>query len=223
MKDKIRLLAKKRTVLGRKVKNLRKEGVLPGSLYGKGIKSVPVQVGYGDFEKVFKEAGETQLVYLSLEKEEVPVLIHNVQKDPLRENFLHADFMKVNLKEKVVASVPVVGVGESPVEKQGLGTVVFYIDELEVEALPTDIPEKIEVDTSVLTEVDQSILVSDLVIDKTKLEIKAKPDGLVAKVEAAKEEEEEPAVAEASNEGETKEETTSENQSKAPEENKEEN
>lgn len=81
-----------------------------------------------------------------------------------------------------------VGIGESPVEKQGLGTVVFYIDEIEVEALPTDLPEKMEVDLSSLQEVDQAILVKDLAFDTFKLEVKASPDEVVVKVEPVKEE-----------------------------------
>ncbi len=220
MKEKKVLNAEKRTVLGKKVKKLRKEGILPANVYGKDIKSTAVQVNYKDFEKVFKEAGETQLVYLILEKEEIPVLIHNVQKDPVRDVFLHADFMKVNLKEKVVASVPIVGVGESPAEKQGIGTVVFYINELEVEALHTDIPEKIDVDISGLSEVDQSIVVSDLKIDNTKLEIKANPDEIVVKVEPLEEEkeEEETVVSEAQTEMVEKE--TSEEAPQTPEEQK---
>lgn len=191
MKDKITLFAKERKIVGKKVKTLRREGILPANVYGKDVASTAVQVDYKDFEEVFRKSGETQLVYLVLGKEEVPVLIHNVQKDPVTGVFLHADFMKVSLKEKVTTLVPVEGVGESPAEKQGLGTVVFHIDELEVEALPTDIPEKIEVDLSGLSEVGQSILVSDLEFDRTKLEIKANPSDVVVKVESAKEEKEE--------------------------------
>ncbi len=222
MKNKLTLIAKRREILGRKVKRLRQEGFLPANVYGKDFKSVSVQVAYKDFERVFKETGETQLLYLKLDEEEIPVLIHNVQKDPISGLFLHADFMKVNLKEKVTASVPIVGIGESPAEKQGLGTVVFYIDELEVEALPTDIPDKIEVDVSNLSEVDQSILVSDLNVDKSRVEVKANPDELVVKVEAVREEKEEPAVIET--EEREKEATSLDSQAEASsEENKEEN
>lgn len=221
MKEKTIIVANKRVLFGRKVKKLRREGILPANIYGKGFESVSIQVSYKDFEKVFKEVGETQLLYVNLEKEEIPVLVHNVQKDPLTGEFVHVDFLKVNLKEKVLATVPVIGVGESPAEKQGLGTVVFYINELEVEALPTDIPEKIEVDVSALSEVDQAILVSDLRVDKNKIEIKANPQDLVAKVEAVEEEKEEVVAGAEEAVAEEGQAATPEPQPETPEENKE--
>jgi len=188
MKNTLSLKVEKRDVLGKKVKKLRREGLIPANIYGRKVKSEAVSVQKSDFEKVFKEAGETQIVSLELGKEKRPVLIHNIQKDPVTEDIIHIDFLQVDLKEKVTASIPVVGIGESPVEKQGLGTVVFYIDEIEVEALPTDLPEKMEVDLSSLQEVDQAILVKDLAFDTSKVEVKASPDEVVVKVEPVKEE-----------------------------------
>lgn len=188
MENKILLEAKKRDIFGRKVKRLRKEGFIPANIYGRNIKSLAVVVDEKDFEKVFKEAGETQIINLSLGNEEKPVLIHNTQKDPLSGKIIHVDFLQVDLRQKVTASIPVVGVGESPAEKQGLGTVVFYINEIEVEALPMDLPEKVEVDLGILSEVGQSILVKDLNFDKNKVEVKDNPDEVVVKVEPIKEE-----------------------------------
>lgn len=189
--DKLVLKAEKRKTFGRKVKKLREGGVLPANIYGKKIKSQAVKVDLTDFEKVFKESGETGLVELALGNQKRPVLIHNVQLDPVRDIPLHADFMQVDLKEKVTAQVPVELFGESPAEKQGLGTVVQYIDEIEVSALPTDLPEKYELDLSQLTEVNQTIGVKDLPADKGKVEILSDPEQVLVKVEPPREEEEE--------------------------------
>lgn len=183
------LKAEKRTIEGRKVKNLRKGGLLPGNVYGKKTKSQAVQVNLKDFEKTYKEIGETGLLTLSVGSEERPVLIHNLQLNPISDEPVHVDFLQVDLKEKVEADIPVELIGESSAEKQAVGTVVQYLNEIKVEALPTDLPEKFEVDISVLVEVDQSIVIKDLKYDKAKVEVKTNPDEIVAKVEPPQKEE----------------------------------
>jgi large subunit ribosomal protein L25 len=183
------LKAEKRTIEGKKVKVLRNEGILPGNVFGKKVKSLAVQVNLKDFEKTYKEVGETGLLTLSIGTDERPVLIHNLQLHPISDAPVHIDFLQVDLKEKVEADIPVELSGESPAEKQGIGTVVQYINEVKVEALPADLPEKFEVDTSVLAEVDQSIMVKDLSYDKAKVEIKTNIDEIVAKVEPPQKEE----------------------------------
>jgi large subunit ribosomal protein L25 len=189
--DKYTLKVEARKILGRKVKKLRAEGVLPANIYGANTKSQPVSVLIKEFEKVYDKVGETGLVELTIGKAQKPVLIHNVQVDPVEGRYLHADFLQVDLKKKVEASVPVEIVGESPAEKQGLGTVVVQLDEIEVEALPTDLPEKFEIDISNLSEVDQAVFVRDLKVDSSKVEIKNDPEEIVVKVEEQKEEKEE--------------------------------
>jgi large subunit ribosomal protein L25 len=178
------LKAEKRDTLGRKVKHLRSEGFIPANIFGKKVKSLSVKVSLEKFKEVYKEAGETGVVELDLDgKEKRPVLIHNVQVGPLNGNILHIDFLQVDLKEKVTAEVPVELIGESPAEKQGLGTVVTQVNEIEVEALPQDLPEKFEVDLSVLTEVDQSIFIKDIKVDAAKVTILDNLDDIVVKVE----------------------------------------
>lgn len=199
--EKKELKAELRNIEGRKVKNLRKVGILPGNVSGKRIKSEAVQVSLKDFEKVYKEVGETGLLMLTIGKEQKPVLIHNLQVDPVKGFPVHVDFLQVDLKEKVTAQVPVELTGESPAEKQGVGTVVQQLQEIEVEALPTDLPEKFEVNVEGLEQVDQSIYVKDLKVDRTKVEVKADPEALVAKVEPPQKEEVIPPPAPA--EGET--------------------
>lgn len=187
--DKKILKAEERKISGRKVKTLRVQGLIPANISGKKIKSLAIQVNQKEFEKVYKEAGETGIVSLSLGSDERPVLIHNIQVDPASDAMVHVDFLQVDLKQKVTAEVPVELVGESPAEKQALGTVVQQMNEIEVEALPMDLPEKFEVSVEDLTEVDQAIYVKDLKVDKSKVELKADPEAIVVKVEPPQKEE----------------------------------
>jgi len=187
--DKHTLKAETRKLVGRKVKNLRSEGLLPANVFGKKTKSASVQVNTKEFEEVYKKVGETGLLNLELGKETRPVLVHNIQKQAKTDDILHVDFLQVDLKEKVIAHVPVSLIGGSPAEKQSLGTVVQQLNEIEVEALPGDLPEKFEIDKADLTEVDQAIKVSDLKVDRTKVEIMTSADEIVVKVEPPQKEE----------------------------------
>src|SRR3989344_7671467 len=144
----------KRTITGKKVKKLRREGILPANIYGKEFKSTSVQVPVKDFLKVFSEVHETGLVDLAYDSQTLPVLIHNVQIDPRTQTPLHADFFKVNLKEKITARVPIVAIGEAKAVTDKVGLLEQPVSELEIEALPTDLPEKIEVNVEQLTKVD---------------------------------------------------------------------
>ncbi len=156
------LKAQARTVSGRNVKKLRSQGLLPASVYGKNVKSAMLSVPTDAFGKVYGEAGESGLVELTVDGSVRPVLIHNVQVHPVTAVPLHVEFFQVDLKEKVHANVPLEFTGESPAVAQKQGVVLTILDEIEVEALPTDLPEKITIDTSTLAHVDQEIKVSDL-------------------------------------------------------------
>lgn len=164
IKEKIVLEVQKREIFGRKVKKLRREGILPANIYGKGIKSLAVQVPLKDFQKVYEKVGETGILELKVAKEEKtrPVLIHNVQLHPVTDEPLHVDFHQVSLKEKITTSIPVEVVGESPAVEQKIGVLIRPLTEVEVEALPTELPEKFTVDISQLKEIDQAIRVGDL-------------------------------------------------------------
>ncbi|EKD62801.1 MAG: hypothetical protein ACD_52C00052G0004 [uncultured bacterium] len=187
--DKTILKASERKLLGRKVKALRAKGMLPGVVFGKGIESLSVAVDFKEFTTAYSKAGETGIVELTLGSSKRPVLIHNVQVDTLTGKAVHTDFLQVNLKEEVNATVAVELVGESPAEKSGLGTIVVQLNEIEVRALPLDLPEKFVVDVSSLTEVDQAVYVKDLAFDKKKIEIKTDLDSIVVKVEPPQKEE----------------------------------
>ncbi|MBI4091957.1 MAG: 50S ribosomal protein L25 [Candidatus Levybacteria bacterium] len=156
------LKVEKRAVVGKKVKKLRREGILPGNIYGKEFKSTSVQVPVKDFLKVFSEVHETGLVDLAFDSQAIPVLIHNVQIDPRTQTPVHADFFKVNLKEKITARVPIVAVGEAKAVIDKIGLLEQPVGELEIEALPTDLPENIEVNVENLAQVDEQIVVSDI-------------------------------------------------------------
>ena len=175
---------------------------MPANIYGKNVKSMAIQMKTSEFADVFEKAGETGIIEVSVGKIRKPVLVQNVQTDPVSGEVLHADFRQVDLKEKVKATIPVEIVGESPVEKSGLGTVVIQLDEIEVEALPSDLLEKFVVDASKLEEVDSAVYVKDL---KGSDKVKVLTDGeqIVVKVEPPQEEEE-VALPEAPVEGEEK-------------------
>lgn len=188
--EKVKISAEPRKVLGKKVKNLRKEGILPANLFGRGLKSKAVQLPGKDFRKVFKQAGETGVVELKVKDEAYPVLIHSVQHDPVTNNITHVDFQKVNLKEKITAHVPIKLVGESPAEKSRVGLILQTVSEIEIESLPTDIPPEIEIDISKLSEVGQTVHVKDLKIDKEKIEVENEPEEVVVSVQSAEMKEE---------------------------------
>lgn len=153
----LNLNANTRSVFGRKVKNLRKQSLLPANVFGKDIKSTALSVKADEFSQVYLEAGETGLIELAWDGQKVPVLTHNVQIHPLTREVLHIDFHQVNLKEKVTASVPLELTGEAQAVTDKTGVLLTLLDEVEVEALPTDLPEKIKVDVTNLKQVGETI------------------------------------------------------------------
>ncbi len=201
-----KLQADKRTVTGRKVKKLRREGLLPANVYGKTVKSQALEVPVKDFQKIYGLVGESGLVDLAVGAEVKPVLIHNVQLDPVSDEPLHVDFHQVSLTEKTTAMIPVELAGEPPAVEQKIGILIQPLSEVEVEALPQDLPEHLTVDVSKLVNVGDSVTVADIVVDK-KVEILTNAEELVAKIDALAKEEEivppTPAEGEEAVEGET--------------------
>jgi large subunit ribosomal protein L25 len=201
------LNVEKRSVVGKKVRKLRREGILPANIYGKELESVSVQVPVKDFEEVFKQVGETGLVDLMLEGERRPILIKNLQLAyPLRTP-IHADFFQVNLKEKVKTMVPLVIVGEAKAVTENIGLLMHPASEIEVEALPEALPENIEVNVENLAAIDDQITVADLKIPG-EVTVLTDPGQVVAKIgelviEEPEPEPEAPAEGEEGAEGET--------------------
>lgn len=189
-KEKIKLEVEKRKILGKKVKKLRREGILPANIYGKDIKSLAVQLPVKDFLAVYQKAGETKIIELRVKGEEKDrsVLIRNPQFDPVSDSPLHVDFYQVSLREKIIAKIPVEITGVSPAVEQKIGILIQPLSEIEIEALPADLPEKFVVDVSKLKGVGEAITVADLEIPKG-VEIITSSKEIIAKIEAPSKEE----------------------------------
>lgn len=217
------LNAESRSILGKKVKKLRREGLLPGNVYGKGLESKALQLKLSDFQVVYKQVGETGLVELVVEKQTHPVLIKNLQMDYFNNLPIHVDFYQVNLKEKVKTMVPVELTGEAKAVSEKIGVLLQTLSEVEVEALPDRIPEHIEANIELLAEIGAGITVGDLKTDEG-VTILTDPGVTVAKItEQEKEEvvvaaEEVPAEGEAKAEGAAPETPKAEETSEKPQE-----
>lgn len=184
--DRISLKAEERTILGKKVKKLRRDGFVPAHVFGNKVETEHVSVKSLDFAKAYDQAGETGLIDLKIGEEKVrPVLIREVQVDPVRGATLHIDFYQVNLKEKVKVSVPIELFGEEPeTVHSGEAVVIQPMSEVEVEALPAELPEKIEVDISSLRQINDAIFVSQLKVAEGVALI-ADPEAVVVKLDNA--------------------------------------
>jgi len=186
------LVAQKREILGKKTKSLRAEGFIPAELYGHGIENVHLSIPTDAFVDIYKDAGEHAIVNVVIDGgESRPVLINEVQKDSVTDKILSIDFYQVNMDEKVTTHVPIDFEGESPAVRDFDGVLVKVMDELEVEALPAEIPSSIVVDLSTLTELDQSIYIKDLAVSGSYV-ITADPEAAIVSVSEQREEEEEP-------------------------------
>lgn len=187
----ISLSAKIRKELGRKTSSLKNAGKIPAVVYGHKIKNVLIEVDYKDFQRVLREAGESSLIELDIEgeKEKRPVLVHDLQKNHISDQFIHIDFFQASLKEEVEVKVPIVLEGTSLAVKDLGGTLIKNIAELEVKALPQNLPHEIKVSIDGLNTFEDHILVKDLILPKD-VKVLAKPDEIVASVaHAAKVEE----------------------------------
>ena len=195
MADTQKIAIKPRALTGKQVNRLRREGVLPGVVFGGHKDSTNVQTDQREFERGYRRWGNTTLVTLEgLTDGEQPALIHDVTRSTLTGRLLHVDFLRVSLTEKVHAEVPLHFVGESAAVKGG-GVLVHAKSEINVEAFPQDIPHAIEVDLSPLLEIDDSIYVRDLKVDASKVEILDEGDELIVRVVPVRIEEEAPAPA----------------------------
>lgn len=185
--EKISLIANIRTLTGKKVKKLRKQGLIPANIYGQDFKSQAISVNTKDFFKVYRLAKETKIIYLSIDKKEIPVLIKNIQKHPVTDQIIHVDFRKIDLKKKIETEVPIKTIGVSEAVSQKGGILLIQSQSVIIEALPENIPQEIEVDISVLKEIGQDIKVADLPKSE-KYQIKSPAEKVLVTVIAHKEE-----------------------------------
>ncbi len=182
------LSAEIRKEIGKKLKSLRKEGILPAIVYGPGIKNLPLQINAKEFEKLYKTAGESTIIKLKIEDKEAPVLIKKVVRDPVSEKIIHADFYQLKMDKKITITIPLIFKGEAPAVKEKEGTLIKNIHEVEIESFPQDMPHQIEVDLSILKDIEDEIKTKDLFIP-SGVKILKNPEEIVVKVTPLKVEE----------------------------------
>jgi large subunit ribosomal protein L25 len=174
----ISLSAQERTVKGKKVKTLRREGLVPAEVYGKGGNNVSVQIIEKDLVGAMREAGTTNLITLDVAGTKYDVLIKEVVRSLDRKRIVHTDLYAVDKKTKVKAVVPIVLVGESPLVAKG-GIAVAGSTEVEVLCLPGNIPSTFEVDTTPIVDFSQLITIGDIETVEG-IEITSNPSTMVA-------------------------------------------
>jgi large subunit ribosomal protein L25 len=204
MTDQVVIEANKRDTKGKKVGVLRRQGILPGIIYGRQGKNlldpIPIQMDLHETSKIINTLTGSSLVTLDIDGEEYPAILREAQKDVIYGTLLHVDFLAVSLTEKLSTAVPIELIGQAPAEVTMAAVVVSGVSELEIECLPQDMPERIEVDATVLVDIDSAIYVRDLDLSED-IDVLTDPDELVAAVtyvtiEEEEEEEEEGELAE---------------------------
>jgi large subunit ribosomal protein L25 len=188
--------ARRRTVLGKQVRALRRKGIIPGILYGMGVESTALELEGREASRVLSRLSGSTLLDLVLDSDTHNVLVREVQRDPIRQGVRHVDFLKVAMDVAIRTSVPLDLVGEAPAVKTFGGVLVTGVDEIEVEALPADLPSRLTVDLQVLGEIGKALTVGDLQLGE-RVKLLTSKDELVARVTQAEAEvvEEEPVAA----------------------------
>ena len=182
--EQIELKAEKRTIIGKRVKVLRREGIIPALLYGPKTEPVPIQCDERELQRVLAWAGGTNLIALRIGDAGKPkmTLVSEVQRDSINNDIYHVDFYQVVMTEKVKAEVNIILIGEPPAVQQKEFMLLQGADSVEIECLPGDLIHSIEVDLSPLLEVDDAIYVKDLQVPGN-VTILTDGDELVAKVQ----------------------------------------
>jgi large subunit ribosomal protein L25 len=189
--EQIELAVSKRSTVGKQVKGLRRDGIVPAVLYGRHLGApVLLQMEARVFSRVLARAGTSHLVTLNIAGESSPqlTLVREVQREPITGSFYHVDFLAVSMTEKIRLKVPVVITGEAPPVARNEGIVLQAMDEIEIECLPGDLIESVRVDISALDQVGKEIKVGDLGAQLKGVEILAEPDELVVRITAMREE-----------------------------------
>ena len=170
------LQAKSRSVLGKKVKRLRRDGVVPGNIYARGEASRAIQSTLTEIRRVFGAIDRNSVVTMSVDGSDdtIPVVLREVQRHPVTRQLIHLDFYQVDLLRRIHSDARLLLFGDSEAETKG-GTVVQSLDLIMLESLPEAMPSVLEVDISVLDEFGQSVLVRDLEL----------PEGVIALTDGA--------------------------------------
>jgi len=168
--EKVLIKAASRTVTGKQVHALRRAGQLPGVLYGRHIKPTPIALDAHEVSLILSHLTSSRLVTIELDGKEYPALVRESQRNPIKRNLIHVDFQAVSLTEKLRTHVSIDVRGFAPAVKDFNAVLVTNLDELEVECLPQDLPERVPVDISRLANVGDGIRIRDIVLsDKVKL------------------------------------------------------
>ncbi len=217
----VQLVVDPRTVTGKKVKALRREGIIPAHLYGRGTESLALQTSTQTMMSLLRTTAPNTIIDLQINGESEPrsVVLRGVQRNPVTSELVHIDFLQISLTEKLRTDVPLVITGQAPAVGVLGGVLLQTLDRLTIEALPGDVPQQIEVDVSELDLIDSSVFVRDLPIP-AGVEVQADPNQVVAKVAAPRlaaeiEEEEAAAAAEAEAEAEAAGEVAEEGEEEA--------
>jgi large subunit ribosomal protein L25 len=198
MPDRPRLAAESRTVTGKKVANLRRDGRLPAVVFGHGTASEPVTVDAHEFDLLRRHVGASTLVDLAVDgKKSRPVIVHAIQVHPIHRRPIHVDLFAVRMTEELTVEVQLVGTGAAPATETG-GTLMHPTSSVKVRALPDKLPETLQYDLSSLVDYDATITVADLVAPEG-VTIQADPTEVIARVLAPRVEEVE--IAEVAEEG----------------------
>ncbi|MDA3802653.1 MAG: 50S ribosomal protein L25 [Patescibacteria group bacterium] len=139
---------------------------IPAVLYGKGIDNKVLKVQKNEFEKLFEEAGESNLINLEVDSEKLKVLIKDIQRDVIKHTVSHIDFYQVNMKDKLTTEIPLNYIGDSKAVKELNAMLIKDFDSVEVSCLPSDLVDHIDVDITPLKEFDDTIRLEDLNLPK---------------------------------------------------------
>lgn len=181
--------AKKRDA-GIKLDVLRKEGEIPAVFYGVGKDTTSISIPTIEFKKIWRDAGESSAIKIETQDGNIDVLIHEVQVDPITSEPIHVDFLAIDMKKKIRVNVPLEFEGVSLAVKSGIGNLVKVMHELEIEALPADLPHNLVVDISKLKTLDDQIFVSDVKLPAGVVAINEPTEVVVSIVEQVEEKEE---------------------------------
>jgi large subunit ribosomal protein L25 len=181
--EELTLQAAKRSVLGKKNRFLRRQGITPTHLFGHSIESQALQCDTAQLKQIIAHAGTTRLISLEIDDDKEPksVFIREIQRDALGKQLLHVDFYQVRKGEKIEVDVPIILVGEAPAMREKGRMLSHGITSLSIECLPDKVPPQIEVDISILEDMEQVIHVRDIVLDPD-ITVNVDPEQLVVKV-----------------------------------------
>lgn len=181
MSEHIVIEAEPRTVIGKKVSQLRREGWIPATVYGKG-EAVNIQIESKALRRALREVGTTSVADLNVDGKVHPVLVRDIQQHVTRGDVLHVDFLVIDLTSTLKVEAELITVGESAPAGEGLGVGVLALRSVEIEALPDALISEIEVDLSMITDPDVTITVADLKVPEG-VTILSDPELVVARFE----------------------------------------